>query len=183
MIDNRVLIALSIVLLLFIGSAVFAQSETDQPERRCPACNTLNRPDAKFCKNCGAALTPLPQKRVEQQTDSLQQDENGLSQSERNDRLPAGFKRDLNSLSREELIQLLQKIDKYQVSAGKAPSLPEGSIAYMTEDELRAMVTGIVKQELDQHRPQARSDPVGAFFKFIGAITLFILVIALIAAS
>ncbi len=185
MIGQRVIIALSILLVLFTVSALFAQSEPDQPQRYCPACGTPNRADARFCKNCGAALPPLPEKvQTRQQPASVQPTE-GESQMPAQQQMESAtaLEGNLDSLSREDLIRILKRIDQSRVSEGDVPVLPKESIAYMTEDELRSMVRQIVKQEFDQRKIAAKSDPIGSFFKFVGAITVFSLIIILIAAS
>jgi len=183
MIGKRSLIVLSIMLILltFCFNAQ-AQSSNDQPEQPCPACGTMNRRDAKFCKNCGIKLSAQPESNMTTQSSVPYQGRSLILPETAAGRLEPGVTMNLDSLSREELIHLVRIMEKNQRDQGTGIDLPEGSIAYMTEDELRSLVTEIVGSPKQTKVQTPRQEgPVGVVLKLIGGVTVFLVIIAVIA--
>lgn len=180
MLGKRVLIALSMLLTLLFISTAIAQTHTDSTERPCPVCQTMNRADAKFCKNCGAPLQPV----AAMVADTLKADATGgMSQASPDAGPRRTIPSDLEKLSREELIQLVQQLRQEHAVHSQSSALPDNSVANMTEDELRAMIANVVKTQIAANPVKVKSDPLGGLLKIIGALTVTMLLIGLIASA
>lgn len=172
----RWLSALSLCMALLSATAAYSQSSNDLPERLCPICETPNRVDAKFCKNCGALLQ---QESSALNTTEFHTELNELTgDSLLADRLFSA----LSGLSRDELLQLVEMIEREEYPWMRQIQLPEGSVAAMSEQQLRSLIYVAVQGKKANREAGSGVGFFGGLLQVIGGVTLFLLLILLLSA-
>ena len=172
-------IAISLLLLLPVITDIRVELQAQTRENAsqkskiiCPQCGKENSPDAKFCWNDGYPLAKLVQKKGSE-TLLLKESE----KSEDQGRQP------LENLSDAELRLLFSKLSaQYGISQAFEIKRP-GFISDLSEEEFVSLLQKTIRDErIIQTRVVERKESgFGKFLKSIGAVTLAIMGIGILA--